>query len=249
MNEQTRVIDLDSRPANYFWRLRVEQHLLSRVKGAQRKEILKNLLEAGELGDVPEFLTRSALSDEERRALARIHPMLMGGEYLPDMEEQEIEIARICLRSVTSDVTSVYARLVPGGIAYRVVDEYEGSTLEGPSECTSPSPLSLGELTSFFLGAWWLMETLEVNFEDDLESMLRFFRGESAFYPQFDELLRQMVAERFGQDDGGPDGGGDGQEAVSPADLAYLQTPAMQELRYWNPDLSDEELLYLARVS
>ena len=123
-NHEAQTIDLEFRPQSYFWPLGLEKHLLSRIKGAQRKEALKALLDSGRLDDIPDFLAKSALSEEERRAIGRIHPMFMGGEYLPDMDEQEVEIARISIHSTTSDVTSVYARRTPQGIAYRVVDEW-----------------------------------------------------------------------------------------------------------------------------
>ena len=58
-------------------------------------------------------------------------------------------------------------------------------------------PLTLEELTSFFMGAWDLMVALQANFDDDLAGMLRFFRGSSPFYPDFGRLLRQRVRERF----------------------------------------------------
>jgi hypothetical protein len=88
-------IDLKFRPASYFWPLGLEKHLLARVKGAQRKRALQDLIDAGRHDEIPDFLATSALSEEERRMFGSIHPMCMGGEYLPDMEEDEVEIARI----------------------------------------------------------------------------------------------------------------------------------------------------------
>jgi hypothetical protein len=69
------------------------------------------------------------LPDEHRLALGRLHPSFMGGEYLPDRRDTEVEIARLNIDSTTSDVTSVYARLGKDRINYRVVDEYDGDTL------------------------------------------------------------------------------------------------------------------------
>jgi hypothetical protein len=40
----------------------------------------------------------------------------MGGEYLPDLIPNEVEIARITIASTTQDVTCVYARQVEDGI-------------------------------------------------------------------------------------------------------------------------------------
>jgi hypothetical protein len=196
-------IDLEFRPASYFWPLGLETHLLASVKGAGRKTALAALIDAGRVDEVPEFLAKSSLSDEERRAIGRLHPSLMGGEYLPDLDGAEIEIARISIRSTTGDVTSVYARRGEGCIHYRVVDEYAGDTLSGETERTSEKPLSLGELCAFFLGAWPFFEVLEMNYEDDVQGMLGFFRGQSAFYGGFDALLRQRVHAAY------PDAGED----------------------------------------
>lgn len=117
----------------------------------------------------------------------------MGGEYLPDMKPEEVEIARIRIQSTTCDVTSVYARRDGGRIHYRAVDEYGGDTLDEPRECESEEPLTLGALCDFFLQAWPFMQVLEMNFERDVQGMLGFFQGDSAFYPQFDALLRKRV--------------------------------------------------------
>jgi hypothetical protein len=54
---------------------------------------------------IPDFLAQSALSDSDRQALGRIHPAFMGGEYLPDLAQSEVMIARITIASTTQDVT------------------------------------------------------------------------------------------------------------------------------------------------
>ena len=192
-------IDLDYRPASYFWPHGLATHLLARVKGATRKAALKNLIDAGRLDEVPEFLAKSALSEEERRAIGRIHPALMGGEYLPDLDATEIEIARISIRSTTGDVTSLYARRGEGCIHYRVVDEYDGDTLTGDNERTSDKPLSLGELVEFFTATWPFMDVLEMNYEGNLEGKLGFFSGRSEFYDEFDALLRERVRAAYAE--------------------------------------------------
>lgn len=189
--------DLSFRPESYFWDLGAENELLTHIKGAARREALQQLIDQGQRAQIPEFLSKAKLSDDERAAIGRIHPYFMGGEYLPDQEDGEVEIARIEIDSTTADVTSVYASLTAAGIHYRVVDEYGGDTLSGPSETDSTRPLTLGELEAFFTGAWPLMEVLEMNFEEDVEGMLGFFRAHSQFYPVLDTLLRQRVREAF----------------------------------------------------
>ena len=49
----------------------------------------------------------------------------MSGEYLPDFDGDEVEIARVTLASVTGDVISIRARGQHALIHYRIVDEYE----------------------------------------------------------------------------------------------------------------------------
>lgn len=195
MNASPDPIDLDFRPASYFWPLGLETHLLSRIKGEERKTALQALIDSGRVEEIPDFFGKSALTEAERRAIGRIHPMFMGGEYLPDMGNQEVEIVRMAINSTTFDVTSVYARRGKSRIYYRVVDEYGGDTLSGPSTRSSIKPLNLGQLVEFFDRAWPLMEVLEMNFEGDIDGMLGFFRAESVFYPQTDALYRIRVKE------------------------------------------------------
>lgn len=191
------AVDLGFRPKSYFWPLGLETHLLSRIKGAERKAALTALIDSGRLEDIPELLAQSALSEEERKALGRIHPAFMGGEYLPDLLRDEVMIARITIASTTQDVTSVYARRGKNRIRYRVVDEYEGDTLSGPRERTSTRPLTLGQLADFFDGAWSVFDVLEMNFGDDgfdEDRMQRFVvEVGSSFYPELDALYRSRI--------------------------------------------------------
>jgi hypothetical protein len=189
-------IDLSFRPASYFWPMGLETHLLSRIKGAERRAVVEGLVKAGRVDEVFDFVAKSALDDEERRALGQIHPRFMGGEYLPDLSENEVEIARITIQSTLQDVTSVFARRGKRRIYYRVVDEYEGGTLCGKAERTSNRPLTLGELERFFNGAWSIFDVLEMNFGDDgydPDDIRRFASVRSQFYPQIGELYRQRI--------------------------------------------------------
>ena len=86
-------IDFAFRPRSYFWPLGRETHLLTRIKGAERKAALKRLIDAGRIDEIPDFLAQSTLSETERQALGRMHPAFMGGEYLPNMLQTEVEIA------------------------------------------------------------------------------------------------------------------------------------------------------------
>jgi hypothetical protein len=215
MNTPTTVvtIDLTQRPKTYFWPLGLETQLLTHIKGAARRAVLQKFIAEGRLDELPEYLAREKLSDEERAAIARIHPRLMGGEFLPDQDEGEVEIARIEIASTTFDVTSVYARREDGRIHYRVVDEYGGDTLTDARERTSREPLTLGELYDFFMDAWPLGDVLEMNSFAVAEEALGFFTGRSEFYPEFDVLLRARMSELFPPADEDDESGDDADES------------------------------------
>jgi hypothetical protein len=182
-------IDLEYRPKTYFRPVALEKYLLSKVKGAVIRKKIAALFEEGRHDEARELVDLAGLSKEGQKRLESLHPMYIGGNYLPDAEQGEVEIARIDIDSTTHDVTSVYARLEDGVIHYRVVDEYGGETLREPTEAKTAAPMTLGELTDFFLQAWPLIEVLESNFEDDPERALGFFSGTSDFYPEFGRLL------------------------------------------------------------
>ncbi|HUS96859.1 MAG TPA: hypothetical protein VMX97_08990 [Hyphomicrobiaceae bacterium] len=62
---------------------------------------------------------------------------------------------------------------------------------------TSNKPLTLGELTDFFLTGWPLVDVLDMNFDDDLECSICCFEAKSEFYPDLDRLCRQSMSEVF----------------------------------------------------
>ena len=185
------------RPKDYFGRFDEETALLTHVKGRMRRAAIRNAIARGELDLLPPEFLAAELSAEDRAGLGGMHPAFMGGEYLPRMRAGEVEIARVSINSTTCDVTTVYARPVGRRIAYRVIDEYDGDTLDAPTTRTSVRPLTMGELLDFFLGAWNLFECLEANFDGDVQGMLGFFRAESEFYPGLDDAIRERVEERY----------------------------------------------------
>lgn len=193
----TKPIDLDYRPKTFFRPHALEKYLLSKVKGAVLRRKLTVLFEEGRYEEASNLLAQAVTTPEELKALEAIHPMFMGGNYLPDTEEGEVEIARISIKSTTFDVTCVYARADGGSNVYRVVDEYNGETLASPTETRLDRPMSLGEFADFFLRAWPLMEVLEMNFEDDVEGALDFFSPDSEFYGDLDRLCRLRVRQHF----------------------------------------------------
>ena len=185
------------RPDDYFGRYDLQTELMTRVRGHARRQMLRQALDSGEIDAVPDAIRAPELSSELRAAVGRLHPDYMGGEYLARGKAEELEIARIRIRSTTSDVVCVYARPVGKRIAYRVVDEYEGDTLSARRTRTSVRPLTMGQLVDFFLGAWDLYCCLDANFDDDLAGMLRFFSAESEFYPCLEDELERRVRLHF----------------------------------------------------
>jgi hypothetical protein len=163
--------------------------ILVNVKGRRRREMIRVFWKAGAVDQLEKDLLLDCVSEEQRTGLGKVHPSFMGGEYLPDYAEGEVEIARIELESTTADVSSIRAKSDGERIAYSIVDEYETEYNVCPRE--SAKPLTLTELiamidvakdgaslgTSFTLG-YYSGRSLE-----DLNRIRSFTRVESVFYP------------------------------------------------------------------
>jgi len=188
---------LKYRPISYFWAKDRGIHLSSNIMGAERKAMYEHLVAEGKTELIDDWIASPVLSAEDRARIGRSHPAFMGGEYLPTRTPHEVEIARITIASTTQDVTSVYAKRGKDRIYYRVVDEYGGSTLEGPSHRTSKHPLTLKQLTDFLLNSWDLITCLDFNFEDSgypRREVKRFIvDASSSFYAEFGALVHQRV--------------------------------------------------------
>jgi len=197
-------IDLSYRPRSYFGPLSLQTHLLSRVTGHQRREILRRHLKAGSSGYPPE-LEQSMLDKRFRRALGSIHPKWMGGEYLPPLGKSETEIARISLASVTADQISVRARRLKDRIAYRIVDEYpEAGQVYDCRPRTSRQPLTLAELVAMLDGArdcdGAVFGPIVFNIEScggDAEEYEDFVSVSSEFYPDLHDYYEARLAAYF----------------------------------------------------
>jgi hypothetical protein len=196
MSVEKSELDLSYRPESYFWPITHETHLIAAIKGERRRNIIRAAFDANTVTPLDEHYAAPVLDEQDRRALGRLHPSFMGGEYLPNRQETEVEIARINIDSTTSDVTSVYAKAGKSRIYYRVVDEYNGDTLSDKRTRTSKRPLPLAELVEFFLGAWPLNEVLEMN-ELDREGAHDFTHPSSEFYPGFGAAIRAKINEWY----------------------------------------------------
>ena len=198
-------IDYGFRPQSYWLDGDVLQALLRNVKGAERRKMIKAYYKNGNFQELEESFSKISLSDEERFRLASIHPMFMGGEYLPDYERDETEIARIELNSTMADVTSIRARLEDGTIHYCVVDEYEGKfTLETES---GDDPFSLAELIQFIDGTELEGSSysgLSLSFNNsnaegmDKEDLVGFTTISSEIYPDLEDHYGKVFTEWAG---------------------------------------------------
>lgn len=178
----------------------------------ERRVIARRALE-GEVLDpaVAEFALKPDLSAEVREQWGSIHPSLMGGEYLPALEAEEAEIARIDLQSVTGDAIQLVARRDPDEIRYRMVDEYECSLVV--PDARSDLPLSMGELVDLIDGtadddAYGMTDSpngltdffrdsncVSVSTLEDLERLRYFVSVSSAFYSQLDGYYERRAEQ------------------------------------------------------
>ena len=116
-------IDPNFRPEDYFRPIGLQRHLISQVKGAAVRTRLKRLLDEGRSEELDALLGDTGVPDDIVKGLESVHPSFMGGNYLPDLEEGEVEVARIEIASTTGDVTSLYAKKMGGRYMFRIVDE------------------------------------------------------------------------------------------------------------------------------
>ncbi len=195
-------------PATYWPTLSVDQTIVHSIRGVARRETAEKALAAGTLEELPDFVLQDRLTDRQRLSLSRIHPSLMGGEYLPDHLPGEVTIASICYDgSVCQDVDQIRASLRGG---YRWVGEsWEGQDIEedewtpdeeeGETEDALP-PKNFCQPASQNTVADWIVErVMEVlhdnNFNGGVEwEELRGFASvSSSHYPTLAEQCEQMI--------------------------------------------------------
>lgn len=178
------------RPVTYWPADSLRLAVVGNIKGQVRRQTILRELEAGGADAPPAELLRPELSDSLREHLGRLHPTFMGGEYLPGYGPDEVEIARVAMRSTTADVISLRARFEEDGlIHYQVVDEYD-TPFHLPIT-TSEDPLSMADIIRILdeSSAWGctglVLGILENNLSegDDVGGLRDFLRVESDFYP------------------------------------------------------------------
>ena len=201
-------IDQNYRPVTYWPEALDQEQLLSRIQGESRRTIAREILAEEGFAGLNEFLARETLDDEERRAWGLMHPHCMGGEYLPQLDVEDVEIARISLASTTSDQISIRASYVGKKIRYDVCDEYD--TEFNLALSSSEQPLSLGELIQLIDGSGHPEEQepgglLVCHWENMIEwdyspdEAVDFASIESAWYPQLATYYHQVACDWYEQ--------------------------------------------------
>ena len=210
------------RPQSYWEDADPLSAILRNVTGENRRRMITDYWNAGRLEELDGALLRDEPDEESKLRLGRIHPSFMGGEYLPHYLVGEVEIARICLQSTTSDVVSLRARPSPEGICYRVIDEYEGQFTLPIS--TSRLPLTLAELIRQFDdgslheldwdgGLSLGYNNMNADSGSDYESLRHFTNISSSFCRQlsthYEHVFEDWVKESCAERDAEPAAGGD----------------------------------------
>jgi hypothetical protein len=195
------TFDTEYRPRSYF----VTEPgiaVLSRIKGAERRNLVRALGPEG----VPPEVSAESLSEADREAAGAIHPSLMGGEYLPDLQPEEVEIARYELDSVTGDVISLRARWEGGKIRYEMVDEYDEQYDISPE--SSAEPLTFEQLVQLMDREGLPNRVRDNNYECEhdraaAERLVTMVRVTSEFYPEltcyYDIQAGEWLAEKLAE--------------------------------------------------
>jgi hypothetical protein len=160
-----------------------EDAVLRRIKGNFRREmVFKSLLTEG-LTSIPEPWRAHAISEQLKDVLtSKAGPQARGGEDLPDLDQGEIEIARLTLvECVHGEVTSLRAMRGPedSSILLSMVDEYE-TEFELPASKVSV-PLTAEEVLVTFR-----------DVEPTPTDTSCQFRLDSFFYPDLHALAVEM---------------------------------------------------------
>jgi hypothetical protein len=194
-------IDYSYRPSSYWDAINLRQ-VVANIKGAERKKLALRLMKERRLEEASDLILADCLSNEDRVRLSELHPALMGGEFLPEYLADEVEIARVTMASVTTDVIGVRARPENRRIAYRAVDEYDSRFVIRPR--SSLRPLSLRQLISLIdtgrdskgnaigLG---IVQTLLDCTEEPAAAFAGFLEFSSEFYPDLSEHYRMATQQ------------------------------------------------------
>lgn len=181
-------IDLDFQPLSYWGPQSLSAYFGSHITGELRRRVAKQEADTGSSSAEP---LQPSLDDATRSIRASVHPWFMGGEYLPPMRPDEVEIARVTLRSTTMDVFSLRARRSGQRFYYRLVDEYMDQ--EPPERFVvkpkwSKNPLSMRQVISIIDENGLIDDWRELNFDGtNIDDIFDFATASSEFYPKLAE--------------------------------------------------------------
>jgi hypothetical protein len=126
-----------------------EEAVIRKIKGNFRREfVMRGILDGG-LESVPPAWLEHNLSMVLKNFLTSQHPRARGGEDLPDLEEGQVEIARLSLtNSMHGEVTSLRAKQDGDAIVLSMVDEY-GTEIELAESRMDNPPSDRGIISIF----------------------------------------------------------------------------------------------------
>ena len=162
-----------------------EEEALRIIKGNFRRVFIEHQIAMEGLQSIPPAWLKHNLSEVLSNMLGAKSPNARGGEDLPDLEDGEVEIARLSLASsVHGEVTSLRACRSPDDdkISLRMVDEYE-TEYDLPFENTDAS-LSDEDVARLFLEA----EPCPAETSCEIEM-------QSYFHPRLSELVERSEEE------------------------------------------------------
>jgi hypothetical protein len=126
-----------------------EEAVIRRIKGNFRREFVMRAVLGEGIESVPPAWLEHDISSFLKDFLTSRHPRARGGEDLPDLEDGQVEIARLSLtNSVHGEVTSLRAKRDGDAIALSMVDEY-GTEIELAENRIDKPPTDRGIISIF----------------------------------------------------------------------------------------------------
>ena len=196
--------DLSWRPNSYWSSESYLSAIEHTIAGRARCEFIERVAGEEEHPELIAPLLDEHLAPAERTLWGRAHPSFMGGEYLPERREAEVEIARLEFSSVTADVISIRARPHRYGLSIPIVDEYETAFVFTPR--WPRKTLTLGQIqtlintaknpdedSSFPKGLVFPCIDRLAQEGTDLNFLRRFIQVRSSHYPALESLFEHKL--------------------------------------------------------
>ena len=193
------------RPGSYWSQEDPLEAILEGVKGVARRKAIRNAWDNGNLEKLSDLVLKGKLNDQERSSLGKLHPSLMGGEYLPDYEPGQTTIVRILLQSVTIDVIELRARPQPDGtFRLKWIDEYNGLfRFDYDRHIEFDLPLTFEELVDYIDNSYCDMVHLPLGYNEEnakyesgdnyLNTLRHFTSVSSPFYPNLGAFYQDQA--------------------------------------------------------